>query len=96
MYEIPWSAPVSLSMLDGKCRTVIGPLDAMKCLQSEWPVRGGAYYSYAMRTCEAALKRQKSPSEARAAFICASREAFLTILGGQAPEDRSNGSRPLE
>ncbi|WEX90374.1 DUF982 domain-containing protein [Sinorhizobium garamanticum] len=96
MYEIPWKAPVSISMLDGRCRTVIGPLDAMKCLQSEWPVRGGAYYSYAVRTCEAALKRQKSPSEARAAFICASREAFLTILAGPAPEGRTNGFRPLE
>ncbi|MCA1443010.1 DUF982 domain-containing protein [Ensifer sp. IC4062] len=96
MYEIPWSVPVSLSMLDGRCRKVIGPLDAMKCLQREWPVRGGAYYSYAMRACEAALKRQRSPNEARAAFICASREAFLTILAGQAPEDRNDGSRPLE
>ncbi|MCA1404174.1 DUF982 domain-containing protein [Ensifer sp. IC3342] len=96
MYEIPWKAPVSISMLDGKCRTVIGPLDAMKCLQREWPVRGGAYYSYAVRTCEAALKRQKTPSDARAAFICASREAFLTILADQASEDRTNEPRPLE
>ncbi|MCZ4094623.1 MULTISPECIES: DUF982 domain-containing protein [Sinorhizobium] len=96
MYEIPWSAPVSLTMLDGRCRTVIGPLDAMKCLQSEWPVRGGAYYSYAMRACEAAVKRRKSPSEARAAFVCASREAFLTILAGQGREEGSDGYRPLE
>ena len=80
MREIPWEKPVSITMLDGKCRTIIGPLDAIKCLQSEWPVRHGAYYGCALRACNAALKQRKKPEDARAAFLAASREAFLTIL----------------
>lgn len=88
MLEIPWDKPVSLNMLDGKCRTVIGPLDAMKCLQSEWPVRNGAYYGCAVRACNAALKHRKRPEDARAAFLAASREAFLTIVA----ETRQDGA----
>ncbi len=41
--KIPWSKPVNINMLDGRCRTVVGPLDAMHCLQSEWPVRERYY-----------------------------------------------------
>lgn len=96
MYEISWSKPVSISMLDGRCRTVIGPLDAMKCLQSEWPVRNGAYYGCAIRACNAALRGKKPPEEARAAFIAALREAFLTLLPEAQEEVRGDGDRPLE
>ena len=80
MIHIPWEKAVSLNMLDGKCRTVIGPLDAITCLQSEWPVRHGAYYGCAVRACNAALKHRKRPEDARAAFLAASREAFLTVV----------------
>ncbi|WP_248447519.1 DUF982 domain-containing protein [Sinorhizobium meliloti] len=93
MYEIPWSKPVNINMLDGRCRTVVGPLDAMHCLQSEWPVRGGAYYGCAIRACNAALKRSKRPEDARAAFIAALREAFLTLVPLQ---EEGHGPRPLE
>ncbi|WEX74214.1 DUF982 domain-containing protein [Sinorhizobium numidicum] len=96
MYEMPWSKPVNVNMLDGRCRTVIGPLDAMKCLKSEWPVRNGAYYGCAIRACEAALKHKKRPEEARAAFIAASREAFLTIVAAARQEEKADGHRPLE
>lgn len=94
MYEIPWSEPVIVNLLDGRCRTVVGPLDAINCLQNEWPVRDGAYYGCAMRACNAALKYRKKPEDARAAFIAASREAFLTILSAAERDgDTSRTSR---
>jgi len=96
MYEIPWGKPVNVNMLDGRCRSVIGPLDAMKCLQSEWPVRDGAYYGCAVRACNAALRHKKRPEAARAAFIAASREAFLTVLSGVEQEVKDDGNRALE
>ena len=96
MLEIPWDKPVSLNMLDGKCRTVVGPLDAMKCLQSEWPVRNGAYYGCAVRACDAALKHRKRPEDARAAFLAASREAFLTIVTETGQDGASANHRRVE
>ncbi|PDT83208.1 DUF982 domain-containing protein [Sinorhizobium sp. BJ1] len=96
MLEIPWNEPVNLNMLDGKCRTVIGPLDAMKCLQSEWPVRHGAYYGCAVRACNAALRHRKRPEDARAAFLAASREAFLTIVTGTVQDSGGNAHPRLE
>lgn len=94
MYEIPWTKPVIVNLLDGRCRRVIGPLDAIKCLRNEWPVRDGAYYGCAVRACDAALRHLKKPEDARAAFIAASREAFLTIMSGT--EDGGGyGSRPI-
>lgn len=79
MYEMPWSKPVIVTLLNGRRRCVIGPLDARTCLQREWPFRQGAYYNLALRSCNAALKHEKTPEEARAAFVAAAREAFLTI-----------------
>ncbi|ASY72860.1 DUF982 domain-containing protein [Sinorhizobium fredii] len=96
MLEIPWDKPVSLNMLNGKCRTVVGPLDAMKCLQSEWPVRQGAYYGCAVRACNAALKHRKRPEDARAAFLAASREAFLTIAAETGQDVASDAYRRAE
>lgn len=75
-----WSKPVTITLLDGRRRTVVGPLDALKCLQNEWPVRGGAYYGCAIRACHAALRLRKEPDAARAAFIASAREAFLAIM----------------
>lgn len=90
MYDMPWSKPVTITLLDGRRRTVVGPLDALKCLQSEWPVRGGAYYGCAIRACHAALRLRKEPDTARAAFIASAREAFLTIvLPADGAEERS-------
>ncbi|ACP23313.1 conserved hypothetical protein (plasmid) [Sinorhizobium fredii NGR234] len=96
MLEIPWDKPVSLNMLNGKCRTVIGPLDAVKCLQSEWPVRNGAYYGCAVRACNAALKHRKRPEDARAAFLAASREAFLTIVAETGQDGAGDNYRRVE
>jgi hypothetical protein len=92
MYEIPWSKPVIVTLLDGRCRTVVGPLDAITCLQCEWPVRDGAYYGCAMRACNAALRHLKKPEEARTAFLAASREAFLTVVSGTQQEERGDGN----
>ncbi|MBP2234277.1 hypothetical protein J2Z31_000767 [Sinorhizobium kostiense] len=79
MDELPWSEPVIVTLLNGRRRCVVGPLDARTCLQREWPLRQGEYYSSALRACNAALKHQKKPEEARAAFLAAAREAFLAI-----------------
>lgn len=80
--DIPWHQPVSIQLQNGSTRFFRGAYDALDFLENEWPVRRGAHYQNALRLCRAALSRSAPAEVAREAFLAASLEASMSLLGG--------------
>lgn len=82
-HAILWSRPVFIELSPGKRRMVDGPLSALECLNSEWPVRNGRYLEEAISMCHAALERMRSAEEAREVFLSATIEAAVGVRGAR-------------
>lgn len=76
-FELHWQAPVRLRLGTGFPEQVRGPRDGLNYLTFRWPSERGQSYSEAQQTCADALRRRAPVEEARAAFLCASRDAGM-------------------
>lgn len=60
-------------------RIVTGVTDAAKVLLYEWPAGDSKKRTVAMRACLDAINGEKSPGEARRAFVAAAKEARIYV-----------------
>jgi len=83
MVEKWWLEPVVLE-LDGigTYRVVRNTREAAQCLLEKWPVREGAAYQAAIRTCRGVLRGEQPMDYARQDFIAAAVEAFIHVQQG--------------
>lgn len=72
-----WSAPVHVTIGNGRGETIFGPEAAVEYLRSGWPMQNSLRYSNALRACTAATNRREPPDFARDIFIAACVEADL-------------------
>jgi hypothetical protein len=89
MREIPWRAPLAVTLQSGIQRRFCGPYDALDFLEHEWPIHGSRY-KRAVSDCRAAISRAQNPDISRASFIGACVEASLrfTDLRARAPRSK--------
>lgn len=73
-----WDKPIEL-MIDNSdhFRSVGNTRDAMACLMTSWPTKGGKSFSAARRACLAALDGRAGSAKAKVAFIRAAEEAGI-------------------
>jgi len=82
MDRFVWNRPVSLEMYGrGHYRVVSSAKDAGRVLRNEWPRFVGRNYDVALQMCNAALKEDADPEQARLAFLAAAREADIPVIG---------------
>ncbi|MBW9112098.1 DUF982 domain-containing protein [Rhizobium cauense] len=74
-----WNDPINVGFENTDARTILGPLDALKCLADLWPSARGLRYLKARSACRAALDGRKTVEEARAEFVAAAEEARLKV-----------------
>ncbi len=74
-----WDNPIHVGFENTGARTIVGPMDALKCLADLWPSSRGLHYLKARSTCRAALDGRKTVEEARAEFVAAAQEAKLKV-----------------
>ncbi|MBP1885060.1 hypothetical protein J2Z50_003350 [Ensifer mexicanus] len=76
MREMPWRAPVWVTLQNGMKRQFCGPYDALDFLENEWP-RQGMPHARAVQVCREALHHSEYANSARNCFIAACVEASL-------------------
>ena len=80
MTKLAWSPAITIEDRSrGTRRTVRTPGQARIALHRDWPDMSGSRYRIAEAICEAALRGQTDPAEARKAFIAAAIEAHLNL-----------------
>jgi len=65
----------------GHYRVVSSAKEAERVKRDEWPRLDGRDYDIARRLCNAALRQDADPEEARLAFLAAAREADIPVIG---------------
>jgi hypothetical protein len=75
-----WSVPVQLE-LDGlgRYRSIRSVKQALQLLVDDWPETSSPLYRNAVYMCDAALKGETCPDDARRSFIDAARCAEVTV-----------------
>jgi hypothetical protein len=76
-----FSRPVVVALgYDGKVRRIGSPREAAECLTSwSWPDKSGVQFENAIGMCLKALAGERSPEEARSAFLAAARRAHVLV-----------------
>ncbi|MBY5682670.1 DUF982 domain-containing protein [Rhizobium leguminosarum] len=73
-----WDKPIELMIENSDhFRSIRGTRDAMACLMTSWPTKGGKAFSAARRACLAAIDGKVASEEAKLAFIRAAEEAGI-------------------
>ena len=81
MDKLVWNYPVSLEMYGrGHYRVVSSAKEAERVLRNEWPRLNGRGYVVALQMCDAALRDDADPEQARLAFLAAAREADIPVI----------------
>ncbi|TBY90450.1 DUF982 domain-containing protein [Rhizobium leguminosarum bv. viciae] len=73
-----WDKPIELMIENSDhFRSVRSTRDAMACLMTSWPTKGGKSFSAARRACLAAIDGKVASATAQLAFIRAAEEAGI-------------------
>jgi hypothetical protein len=74
---VPWQKPVRVRVGDGIPDIIPDAQAALEALSYRWPVRDGAHYLEARKSCAAVLEGTQAAEDAREVFIAASIEANM-------------------